>query len=78
MLSHITVLSNIYFDWYLKKWSGLFRSEFVLPGIALHLEHLKGAINIPDLYNDDKSDAGIITKFPVGAIGLAAAAVCIF
>ncbi|KAH9854389.1 hypothetical protein C2E23DRAFT_883985 [Lenzites betulinus] len=49
---------------------GVFRSRFVLPVIATHLEHIEGAIVVPGLYKRSGEE-----DWPCGAIGLATAAV---
>lgn len=55
--------------------TGRFQSGLVLAGVAVHLNKIKGAIEVPGLYGPGgllKTDAPII---PVGAIGMACAAV---
>ncbi|KAI0644466.1 hypothetical protein C8Q79DRAFT_1011512 [Trametes meyenii] len=46
---------------------GLYRSPFVLPGIAAHMDVIQGAVHIPALFPSP------IDEYPYGAIGMAAA-----
>ncbi|OSD00949.1 hypothetical protein PYCCODRAFT_1468915 [Trametes coccinea BRFM310] len=47
---------------------GLYRSPFVIAGLAVHVNAIRGAIHVPGMYADP------LDEHPYGAIGLAAAA----
>jgi hypothetical protein len=53
-----------------QKWKGLFRSPFVLQTFAAHLSAIDGCVRVPNLHDTPSPNAG-------GALGLAAASVCI-
>ncbi|KAH9023765.1 hypothetical protein EDB85DRAFT_1894623 [Lactarius pseudohatsudake] len=53
-----------------KKWKGLFRSPFILQTFAAHLGAIEGSQKVPDLHEPNAP-----TPLPIGALGLAAAAV---
>ncbi|KAI0744316.1 hypothetical protein C8Q80DRAFT_1272874 [Daedaleopsis nitida] len=53
-----------------KKHKGLYRSDFVIASLNVHLEAIEGALNVPGLYEQP------LDAYPYGAVGLAAAAAC--
>ncbi|KAH9010534.1 hypothetical protein EDB85DRAFT_2161179 [Lactarius pseudohatsudake] len=52
------------------KWKGLFRSPFILQTFAAHLGAIESSQKVPDLHGPNTP-----TPLPIGALGLAAAAV---